>query len=137
MDLVVGAVLDGKVTGIAKFGAFVFLPDAGKSGMVHISEVANTYVNDIHDYVQEGQEVRVKVIGIDESGKISLSIKKAEAPPPPRQRAAAPSGYTPKEPAADPSFEDKLRQFMSESEKNASAIKHHAERKSNSYRRGR
>ena len=76
MEFGVGSVLEGKVTGITKFGAFVSLPE-GKSGLVHISEIAYTYVNDVKDYLQEGQEVKVKVIGIKE-GKISLSMKALE-----------------------------------------------------------
>ena len=83
MQLQVGMVLEGKVTGITKFGAFVALPD-GKSGLVHISEIANTFVNDVHDYVEDGQTVKVKIIGIADDGKINLSIKKAEAPEAPR-----------------------------------------------------
>ncbi len=76
MAIEVGKIYAGKVTGISKFGAFVQLP-GGKSGMVHISEVALNYVNDIRDHLSEGKEVRVKVIGIDEKGRINLSIKKA------------------------------------------------------------
>ena len=79
MQLEVGTIVEGKVTGITKFGAFVTLPD-GKSGLVHISEIANTYVNDVHEHVTDGQTVKVKVIGISPEGKINLSIKKAEAP---------------------------------------------------------
>ena len=74
-------VVEGKVTGITKFGAFVTMPD-GKSGLVHISEIANTFVNDVHDFVQDGQTVKVKVIGIADDGKINLSIKRAEEPAP-------------------------------------------------------
>ena len=89
MQLEVGEILEGKVTGILKFGAFVDLGN-GKSGMVHISEVASSYVNDIHDHVTEGQVVKVKIIGIAEDGKISLSMKKAEERPqqqrPPRPK---------------------------------------------------
>ena len=88
MQLQVGMVTEGKVTGITKFGAFVALPD-GKSGLVHISEIANTFVNDVHDYVQDGQTVKVKVIGIGDDGKINLSIKKAEDPAP-QQRPPVP-----------------------------------------------
>ena len=73
MDLVVGAVFEGKVTGITKFGAFVALEGTGKSGLVHISEVANTYVNDIKDFVSEGQTVKVKILSIDENGRIILT----------------------------------------------------------------
>ena len=69
-----GTIYDGKVTGITKFGAFVALP-GGKSGMVHISEIANTYVEDIKQFLTEGQEVKVKLIAIDEQGRINLSIK--------------------------------------------------------------
>lgn len=78
MGLEVGAVLEGKVTGITKFGAFVALPE-NKSGLVHISEVANSYVNDVHDYLEIGQTVKVRVLSIRD-GKINLSIKQAEAP---------------------------------------------------------
>ena len=81
MQLQVGMVVEGKVTGITKFGAFVTMPD-GKSGLVHISEIANTFVNDVHDFVQDGQTVKVKVIGIADDGKINLSIKRAEEPAP-------------------------------------------------------
>ena len=81
MEFGVGSILEGKVTGITKFGAFVSLPE-GKSGLVHISEIAYSYVNDVKDHLKEGQEVKVKVIGIDENGRINLSIKKAMDPPP-------------------------------------------------------
>ena len=87
MEFGVGSVLEGKVTGITKFGAFVSLPE-GKSGLVHISEIAYSYVNDVKDHLKEGQEVKVKVIGIDENGRINLSIKKAMDPPP---RGSGPS----------------------------------------------
>ena len=79
MQLEVGAIMEGKVTGITKFGAFVELP-GGKTGMVHISEVAPTYVNEIRDYVTENQTVKVKVLNISEEGKVSLSIKRAMEP---------------------------------------------------------
>ena len=73
MAIEVGNILEGKVTGITNFGAFVDLPD-GKSGMVHISEVAPTYVNKITDFLQEGQTVKVKVISIGENNKISFFV---------------------------------------------------------------
>ena len=75
MQLAIGDVLEGKVTGITKFGAFVELPE-GKTGMVHISEVSTAYVEDISQYLKQDQIVKVKVINITEEGKISLSIKK-------------------------------------------------------------
>ena len=77
MEFTVGTLLEGKVKSITKFGAFILLPE-NRTGMVHISEVANTYVSDIRAHLTEGDVVRVKIIGIDESGKISLSIKRAQ-----------------------------------------------------------
>lgn len=75
MQIEVGSILEGKVTGITKFGAFVELPE-GKSGMVHISEISSTYVENVSDFLSEGQTVKVKVLSVAENGKISLSIKK-------------------------------------------------------------
>ena len=151
MDLAVGTIVEGKVTGITKFGAFVALPE-GKSGMVHISEVAATFVNDIKDFLQEGQQVKVKVISIDQAGRINLSIKKAQpheprhdragghaGPRQPRfqQRTGAPRGCTqqaPKDPATM-SFEDKLKAFMSDSESRQADVRHATDRKNGSRRR--
>lgn len=84
MQLEVGKIYEGKVTGITKFGAFVEL-DKDTTGMVHISEVANTFVSEIKDHLQEGQTVKVKVLSMGDDGKISLSIKKA-LPAPPRKQ---------------------------------------------------
>ncbi|MBS5702387.1 MAG: S1 RNA-binding domain-containing protein [Butyricicoccus pullicaecorum] len=147
MDLAVGAILEGKVTGITKFGAFVALPE-GKSGMVHISEVANSFVSDIKDFLTEGQTVKVKVINIDQAGRINLSIKKAQQPgegsgAPARsqaqQRRPAPRPRGPQRQAPrDPStmtFEDKLKLFMADSESRMADIKHNNDRKSGSRRR--
>ena len=79
MAIEVGMILEGKVSGITKFGAFVDLPDS-QTGMVHISEVARTYVNDINEFVKVGDTVKMKVLNIGEDGKISLSIKRALEP---------------------------------------------------------
>ena len=79
MELTVGAVLEGKVKSITNFGAFISLPE-NKTGMVHISEVANAYVSDIRQHLTEGQEVKVVVIGM-ENGKVNLSIKRLEPKP--------------------------------------------------------
>ena len=87
MELTVGAVLEGKVKSITNFGAFVSLPE-NRTGMVHISEVANAYVSDIRQHLTEGQDVKVMVIGC-ENGKINLSIKRLE-PKPQRENAGAP-----------------------------------------------
>ena len=89
MELTVGAILEGKVKSITNFGAFVALPD-NKTGMVHISEVANAYVSDIRQHLTEGQDVKVVVIG-NENGKINLSIKRLE-PKPQRENTGRPQG---------------------------------------------
>ena len=87
MELTVGAVLEGKVKSITNFGAFVALPE-NKTGMVHISEIANAYVSDIRQHLTEGQDVKVMVIAVDPAGKINLSIKRLE----PKPQNAAPAG---------------------------------------------
>ena len=89
MELTVGAVLEGKIKSITNFGAFVALPE-NKTGMVHISEVANAYVSDIRQHLSEGQDVKVMVIGT-ENGKINLSIKRLE-PKPQRENTGRPQG---------------------------------------------
>lgn len=89
MALEVGEVFEGKVTGITKFGAFVAMPD-GKNGLVHISEIANTYVSDINEFVKEGQVVKVRVIGIGDGGKVNLSMKQADPQAQAQQRPARP-----------------------------------------------
>jgi S1 RNA binding domain protein len=116
----IGSILSGKVTGITKFGAFVALPD-GRSGMIHISEVAHSYVNDIREHLTEEQEVTVKVIGISPEGRVNLSIKKA-APPLPRKDPVF-SGTRRPAPAGPASFEDKLKAFMTDSESKLSGMK--------------
>ena len=133
MELEVGSIVTGKVTGITKFGAFVALQE-GKSGLVHISEISGSYVNDIHDFLTEGQEVQVKIVSVSPEGKINLSIKQCQAPQsrpsrpyrsgPPR-RASAPVQSAPDTPPAEPSFEDKLKQFMSVSDSKQSEVNRH------------
>ena len=138
MELTVGSIVDGKVTGIMKFGAFVSLPE-GRSGLVHISEIAYTYVSEVSDFLKVGQEVKVKIIGIDENGRINLSIKKTQDPParPGNNRRPANNGggasFAPK-PAPQPaSFEDKLKQFMQDSDSKLSGVKQYEK---NARRRG-
>lgn len=146
MGLEIGAVIEGKVTGITKFGAFVALPE-GKSGLVHISEVANSYVNDVNDYLSVGQTVKVRVISINEAGKINLSVKQAQpAPPaPPRRppvreaRSQVPAPRT-APPAADPpsadkAFEDRLKKFMQESDSRIADNRMYSERRQRSRRK--
>ena len=137
MEFSVGTIVEGKVTGITKFGAFVSLAP-NKSGLVHISEVANTYVNDVAQHIQVGQEVKVKILSVDDNGRINLSIKKAEEPQqrPQRQNVQRTQSRSftpePKEPA---SFEEKLKQFMADSDSKMSGIKQYSDRKSASRRR--
>ena len=149
MELTVGAILEGKVKSITNFGAFIALPE-GKTGMVHISEVANAYVRDIRQHLTENQDVKVMVISL-EGGKVNLSIKRLEPKPQretqprreggfrpngagapqqrqenaPAQPARAPKAPTPP-PApktADQLFEEKLKAFMSESDTKLSGIR--------------
>ncbi len=90
MELTVGAILEGKVKSITNFGAFIALPE-NKTGMVHISEVANAYVSDIRQHLTEGQDVKVVVIG-NENGKINLSIKRLEPKPQRENNTGRPGG---------------------------------------------
>lgn len=126
MQFEIGEILEGKVTGITKFGAFVSLP-GGQSGLVHISEVANAFVSDINEFLSVGQTVKVKLIGVN-NGKLNLSIKKVQPPQPQQQEQRRPQParqpqkeqptvqQTVSEPSADKSFEDKLKKFMQESD---------------------
>lgn len=153
MELAVGEILSGKVTGITKFGAFVSLPQ-GKTGLVHISEVDQSYVSDIHDHLSEGQDVKVKVIAIDDGGRVNLSIKKAQprqtnerrpagrsanAASRPNRRPQHSSGgtYAARQPAKDVplSFEDKLKHFMQDSESRMADIRRNTDKKNGSRRR--
>ncbi len=127
MGLEVGTICNGKVTSIAKYGAFVSLEE-GKSGMVHISEISHTYVNDISEHLKVGQEVKVKVIGIDENKRISLSIRKAE-PKPERPAQSFQPRSNPVREQSEMSFEDKLKQFMQDSDSKISGIKQYSDRK--------
>ena len=139
MEFGVGSILEGKVTGITKFGAFVSLPE-GKSGLVHISEIAYSYVNDVKDHLKEGQEVKVKVIGIDENGRINLSIKKAMDPPPRPAGQGRPGGRPgghsgggirgKPAPAEPTTFEDRLKQFMASSDSKLSELRQSERRSS-------
>ncbi len=129
----VGTILEGTVTSITKFGAFVSLPES-KTGMIHISEVSTTFVKEISDHLEEGQEVRVKVIGIDGSGRINLSIKQLalaeEAPPPPkpRPRRNVP-GWQPKPVTQPTTFEEMMSKFKQDSDDKISSIKRGVESK--------
>ena len=97
----VGQILSGKVTGITNFGAFIEL-ETGETGLVHISEVADTFVKDINEFLSVNDEVKVKILSINDNGKIGLSIKQAKE----RKKPQQPS----------PSFEDKIARFMKDSD---------------------
>ena len=147
MELTVGAVLEGKVKTITNFGAFIALPE-NKTGMVHISEVANAYVSDIRQHLTEGQDVKVVVIGL-ENNKVNLSIKRLEARPQREngrpnfqgrpasanrpQRTAPTPPPAPK--TADQLFEEKLKAFMSESDSKISSIRQYSDHRTKSRRR--
>ena len=137
MQFTVGEVVEGKITAVKDYGVFVDLGD-GKTGMVHISEVAQTYVSQIRDFVKENDIVKVKIISITDDGKINLSIKKAqeqnqEAKPERRER----KNFTPKAPPAEPdgsyvwtakkseatSFEDMMSKFKQTSDEKISDLK--------------
>lgn len=130
MDFTPGTIVEGTVRSIANFGAFINLPE-GKTGLVHISEVASTYVTDIHQHISEGQAVRVKVLNTDERGRLSLSIKQAEervaekrraAEARPARRPVRSTGF--QTPRTEPeSFEDKLKQFMADSNSKISGVR--------------
>ena len=153
MQLEAGAILEGKVTGITNFGAFVELP-TGQTGMVHISEVAATFVTDIHQHLEENQQVKVKVLNISEEGKISLSIKRAlpQAETPQRPRTGGGKGgsgaprphinRTPRQPVVSPgrpgsfewqnasagtTFEDMMSHFKQTSDEKISDLKRSSE----------
>lgn len=133
MKFEVGEIVTGKVTGIAKFGAFVELCP-GKSGLVYISEIANTFVKEVSDHLKIGDEVKAKIVSIDDAGRINLSIKQALPAPTPRPAFRAPQPQPAAGPApdidepADIGFEDKLKRFMKDSESRLSDIKHQSER---------
>jgi S1 RNA binding domain protein len=128
MEFEVGTIHTGKVTGITKFGAFVTIAP-GKTGIVHISEITTAFVSDINEHLAEGQEVTVKIIGVDQSGRLKLSIKEAHGAPPiekprrqPRQQGSPPE-------SGDAAFEDKLKRFMQDSDNKMSGIKQYSEKK--------
>lgn len=143
-----GKIYEGTVRSITKYGAFVDIANPENQrlmGMVHISEISRSYVNEIKDFVTEGQAVKVKVIGIGENGKISLSMKQAEPMPEKPQRPAAPKRDTdskpnvwePKKkvPQSEMTFEDMLSRFKQNSEERMCDIKRNTERKNHSRRK--
>lgn len=147
MELSVGAIVEGKVKSITKFGAFIQLGD-NQTGLVHISEVTHTFVNDIREHLTEGQDVKVMVIGLDE-GKINLSIRRTQ-PAPQRPQSDRPrqnferrnqdrpqrQSFAPQPAEKQPqSFDDMLKQFMADSDSKISGLKQYSDRKTRNRRR--
>ncbi|EKN70326.1 hypothetical protein BABA_05856 [Neobacillus bataviensis LMG 21833] len=136
MSIEVGSKLQGKVTGITNFGAFVELPN-GSTGLVHISEVADNYVKDINDHLKVGDQVEVKVINVEKDGKIGLSIKKAKDRPEPERRQHSNShSQRPRQGRPNDrnnnkgeTFESKMSKFLKDSEDRLSSLKRHTESK--------
>lgn len=134
MDLTVGQIVEGKITGITNFGVFVEIGE-GKTGLVHISEVARSYVNDIKEYVKVGDVVKAKVLSVGDDGKISLSMKRAQEQERPERKefrekregrpAPKPDNsfvWTPKK-AEPTSFEEMMNRFKQTSDEKFSDLK--------------
>lgn len=115
MSLEVGQIVEGKVTGITNFGAFIELPN-GQTGLVHISEVADEYVKDVNQFLKSNDLVKVKVLNLDK-GKIGLSIRQAQPRP---ERPRIQNKQT---------FEDKLAKFLKDSDERQSDIKRNTDSK--------
>lgn len=152
MSLEVGAIVEGEVTGITNFGAFVQLPE-GKVGLIHISEVSNVYVKDVHDFLKEHDKVKVKVLSVDDRGKIGLSIKQLTPPPATQAKPQRPQGESRERrgmgqrpqnenrerrggmrpqsarPMPALSFEDKLSKFLKDSDDRMLDLKRNTESK--------
>lgn len=131
-----GKIIEGTVSGITNFGAFIDLGD-GKTGLVHISEVADDYVKNIHDYLKEKQKVKVKVLSIGKDGKISLSIRQACEE---KKKSTRPVevDWTISEDTSKMSFDDKISKFLKESEEKMQVLKSknkHSNRRGNGYNR--
>ena len=146
MELAAGSIYEGKVTGVTKFGAFVSF-QGGKSGLVHISEIANTFVSDVGKHVSVGQTVKVKVLSISDDGKINLSLKQAvetAQAPGTEEKEETPKRFSSPAmhqkynmapiPAAndnsgDLNFEDRLKKFMQESDSRIADSRRYTDRR--------
>lgn len=130
MSIAVGKVVEGTVTGITNFGAFVQLPE-GKSGLVHISEISHDYVEKVSDYLKRNEKVKVKVLSITNDNKISLSIRQAK---PKSNKPSEIDWNTPDDKQKGMSFEDKLNSYLKDSSEKISQMKSRDNRKSNNVR---
>ncbi len=132
-DIEVGQILEGTISGITHFGAFVVLPN-GRTGLVHISEVADAYVKDIKDYFKENDKVQVKVLSMDPKGKIALSIRQSKpqsSQAPAREVSSRREQPRHERRGQQVSFEDKMQRFMRDSEDRLGDL-----RRSNESKRG-
>jgi S1 RNA binding domain protein len=132
MTLQTGSILEGTVVNITNFGAFVEVD--GKTGLVHISEVSDTFVKNIRDYLKEKDKVKVKVISVDDNGKISLSIKQA-SPPRKSVRPVEIDWSQDKNKPNGGNFEDRISKFLKESEEKVQELKKHQDSRGRGYRR--
>ncbi|HPZ08732.1 MAG TPA: S1 RNA-binding domain-containing protein [Candidatus Eremiobacteraeota bacterium] len=143
MTLEIGSIVEGKVVSITKFGAFIELPD-GNTGLVHISEISSEYVKEVKDFLKKDDKVKIKIIGKNKKGKFDLSIKQAKIPEPsqekyiPKKKFKS-SNETEQKPAfsqtsskkGSTGFEEKLAQFLKDSEERLLDLKKNTEAKRN------
>ncbi len=131
MTLKAGSIVEGKVINITNFGAFVEVD--GKTGLVHISEVSDVFVKDVRDHLKENDLVKVKIISVDDNGKMSLSIKQAGVP----KRSIKPVeiDWDKEKTKSTPSgsFEDRMSKFLKDSEERFQDLKRHQEGKGKGY----
>jgi len=139
MAVETGAILDGTVVKLLKYGVIISLPE-GQSGLIHISEIADEYVHQVSDYFREGDGVKVKVLGQREEGRYELSAKQAEARKPLEGAVLRPAGPPPRAGGAERSssggggsFEERLSDFLKESNRKINELKRSRDGK----RRGR
>ncbi len=131
MPIEIGSEIEGKVTGIANFGAFVELPE-GKVGLVHISQIADTYVTDVSKHIKVGDVIKVKVLGMAKEGKYDLSIKQVGKPSWQQKRRKT---REEKDRPTPGSFEDKITQFLKQSEEKLADWKRNIESKQSGRKR--
>lgn len=130
MTVSVGGIVEGTVTGITNFGAFIQLPE-GKSGLVHISEISHDYVEKVADYLKKGEKVKVKILSISKDNKISLSIRQAK---PKTNQPAQVEWNKAEDTQRNMSFEDKMNQFLKDSNERHDQLKTRDSRRSSGMR---
>lgn len=134
MAIEVGQIINGKISGLAKFGAFVDLP-GGQTGLVHISEVSDKYIDNINDELSEGEEIAVKVLAVSDDGKISLSIRKVDSKSPSTEQKPSPSRQRNSKPMQrkqqHQDFDMMMSSFLKDSEDKLSSLKHQADQRRN------